>query len=360
MPKRSAWSGVVANGIRKYEGPQGQPWYRVQLGTRGKGNRVSKVCHTLREAENKKAEWLAGGLPLPGAPPALETDEDTTVEDQLRLYRVARPQLAHDIRSTASVLARDYPEFLTFRVDAVQPDHFVIFRDRYTASGRLKPSGIRRHLYTLQAAVRMVRSDFYAPPDAFPPPLKRHPQLTPAQLRRACLGLAEPFRTMARVAALSFMRMGELLRLRREHIDFAVGTIQLHRAKAGPRTVPMGKEVAALLKRHLATHPHALVFCQRGDRWRSYAGRPYARHTVWEHWAAAMRAIGRPGFTFHDLRHHAAMTALANGASFPELQALGGWARADMVNRYATASNDRLRALQDLGARPRRRHAGRR
>jgi integrase len=360
MPKRSAWSGVVANGIRKYEGPQGQPWYRVQLGTRGKGNRVSKVCHTLREAEQLKADWLAGGLPVAGAAAPPEADEDRTMEDQLRLYRVARPQLAHDIRSTASVLARDYPEFLTFRVDAVQPDHFVIFRDRYTASGRLKPSGIRRHLYTLQAAVRMRRPEFLAPKDAFPPELTRHPQLTPAQLRRAWISVPEPFRTMAMVAARNFMRMGELRMLRREQIDFHVGTIQLHRAKAGPRTVPMGKEVAALLRRHLTTHPHALVFAQHGGRYGRYDGRPYSRHTVWKHWATAMREIGRRGFTFHDLRHHAAMTALANGASFPELKALGGWARADMVDRYATASNDRLRALQDMGARPRRRHAGRR
>jgi integrase len=102
--------------------------------------------------------------------------------------------------------------------------------------------------------------------------------------------------------------------------------------------------VATLLRQHLATHGHALVFPKRN-------GQPYSRFTVWEQWHAAMVAIGRPGFSFHDLRHHAAMTALEHGASFPELQALGGWARPDMVNRYATASNAHLRALQDLGAR---------
>jgi integrase len=215
---------------------------------------------------------------------------------------------------------------------------------RYTHDGTRKPSGIRRHLYTLQAALRVIRPDWLIDKSVFPPELPRHPQLTPLQLKRVRLVLREPFLTIALVASLNFMRLSELLRLRREHVDFVTGTCLLHRAKAGPRTVPMGTVVATLLRQHLATHGHALVFPKRN-------GQPYSRFTVWEQWHAAMVAIGRPGFSFHDLRHHAAMTALEHGASFPELQALGGWARPDMVNRYATASNAHLRALQDLGAR---------
>src|SRR4029453_15940538 len=58
MGKRvsDSWAGTVESGIRKYRGPHGQHWYRVQMGGRGKKNRRSQVCQTLGEATPLKAQ----------------------------------------------------------------------------------------------------------------------------------------------------------------------------------------------------------------------------------------------------------------------------------------------------------------
>ena len=358
--KRMEWKGTIESGIRRHLGPQGQQWYRVQMGRRGKGNRASRVCRTLEAAVALKKEWLAGGVERRDDPPAPEASGESTVEDQLRQYPLLRPGARADARSTLAVIRRRYPELLGFTVGAVTPDHFAVFYERYVAAG-LKPSGAGTHMNTLRAAIRLDRPDFRVPSDVFPPPnATRHPMLTRSELDRALLATPEPIRTMARLAVLTFMRLTEIRLLQRGQVDLTAQTISLPRAKAGPRTVPLGRAAVDLLRRQLASHPHATVFPRhprRAARRSRAVGRPYSRGHISDLWRASMRAV-RPGFTFHDLRHHAAMTALKHGASFPELQALGGWATPKMVNRYATATNDRLRQLQDRGARGH--HAGRR
>jgi len=347
-------------GQDKYTGPtgeknirkvlvRGQPRFLLQMGRRGKGNRRAKLFKTLGEAIATKQAWLAGGVPRPEAE-TLPTPEmpETTVEDALRLHASA------DARSTTGVLGKRYPELLGFPLEAVTADHCAVFRRRYEAAG-LKPSGLRTHMGTLRAAIRRLRPEFHLPPSVFPDAnYTRHRVLARAELKRAYLATPEPFATMARLAEITFMRQGEIRTLRREMVDLRARTITLPRAKAGPRVVSLGEEACALLRHVLASHVHEVVFPRdprrAGPRSRS-VGQPYSRKQVSHMWRKSMDLVGRHDVTFHDLRHHAAMTALANGASFPELQALGGWATPKMVNRYATASNDRLRQLQDRGAR---------
>jgi integrase len=153
---------------------------------------------------------------------------------------------------------------------------------------------------------------------------------------------------MVRLAAVTLMRQGELRGLRRDMVDLAQGVIFLPETKTGPRPVALGMEAAGLLRAQLARHGGPLVFP-------SPAGRPYSRVHISRIWRRAIRGAGRRDFSFHDLRHHAAMRALADGASFPELQGLGGWKTPGMVNRYASVTADRVRELQDrINAAPRR------
>jgi integrase len=360
MPKRGDWKGPIESGIRKHLGPEGQHWYRVQLGRRGKGNRRSRVVPTLEAAVALKREWLAGGLERANDPPA-PGDETTTetVGDALRVYAVAHPHTAGMCAATASTLRRSYPELLVMPPVLVADDHLAIYRDVRERAGR-KASGIATHLGNLRAAIRFVRSDFHVGKGVIPAEdITRHRVLTPLELKAALLATPEPVASMARLAVLTFMRQGEIRLLRRPQIDVRTQTITLARAKKGPRVVPLGREALAVLHEQCERHSHDVVFPRDVRRAGRSAGRPYSKQHVSDLWHRSMLRIGRPDFTFHDLRHHAAMTALANGASFPELQALGGWKSPKMVNRYATASNARLRELQDLAARPRG-HAGRR
>jgi hypothetical protein len=64
-----------------------QRWaYRVQMGSRGRGHRRSKLCQTLEEAVQVKKAWLAGGLPPANAPDDPADAAPATVDDGLRHY----------------------------------------------------------------------------------------------------------------------------------------------------------------------------------------------------------------------------------------------------------------------------------
>jgi integrase len=326
--------------------------YQVRVMVRGR--KRSKLCPTLEAAQAVRDDWERGGLPAEGAEE--ETPEaEPAVEDALDRHEVAlvaNGQNPAPPQYVRAALRRHYPELLGIAVDAITPDHFTVFQRRRLAAG-IKPNTVIGNLRGLRAAIKRLRPDFVVSEKGFPKEDKtRHKQLAPREKAQGLLACREPAQTMAELAALTFMRMGELRLLERPQVDFVAGTITLHRAKKGPRVVGLGTYALTILRRQMARHGHALVFA-RPD------GRPYSRGYIWLLWKTAMRRIGRPDFHFHDLRHHAAMTALANGATFPELQALGGWEDPEMVNRYATASSGRLRALQDLGhqaAGGRRRH----
>ena len=60
--ERPTWSGPVERYIRKVVS-EGRNVYRVQMGPRGRGNRRSRLCATLAEAQDLKRAWTASGLP---------------------------------------------------------------------------------------------------------------------------------------------------------------------------------------------------------------------------------------------------------------------------------------------------------
>jgi integrase len=342
---RKEWRGTIEPGIRRHTKRDGTRCYLVQLQVAG--TRRARLCATLAEAVALKAEWLAGGIAPRDAAAVPDGEREPTVEDALRDYQLARPPMERDATTTIATLRASFPELLALPVALVDADHFAEYRQRREAAGK-KLSGIGSHMGLLRAAVRHARPDFHLPRGIMPRlDMTRHHEYTEAELERAFLATPEPIRTMARLASVTLMRQGEIRTLRREQVDLRVGTIVLHRAKAGPRVVPLGARAVAILREHMAQHEHAVIFARHPRRAGRSAGQPYTPKYVSEVWHRTMQRIGKPGYTFHDLRHHAAMVALAHGASFPELQALGGWASPKMVNRYATASNDRLRDLQD-------------
>lgn len=59
-------------------------------------------------------------------------------------------------------------------------------------------------------------------------------------------------------------------------------------------------------------------------------------------WYAALRAAKLSGFRWHDLRHTWASWAVMSGVRSEELQRMGGWATAQMVQRYAHLSTEHL------------------
>jgi integrase len=130
--------------------------------------------------------------------------------------------------------------------------------------------------------------------------------------------MRSPFREIAKLAALTLMRRGEVRTLRREMVHLEQGVVLLPRAKGGARPVILNEAARKLLQGQLEAHGTAWIFPNKG-------GRPYSGAQVSRVFHAAARAAGLKDFRFHDLRHHGATMALNAGFTAPIVMQLGGW-----------------------------------
>jgi len=191
--------------------------------------------------------------------------------------------------------------------------------------------------------LKRVRPDFRFPPGAFPEDETRVRWLRPDEELTVLEVMRSPFREIAKLAALTLMRQGEIRRLRREDVHLEQGVIMLPRAKAGARPVILSESARKLLQTQLAGHDGALVF--PGPH-----GRPYRREQVGKVFRRFSRGAGLKDFRFHDLRHHGATMALNKGFTAPIVMALGGWKTERMMRRYAAVTDQTLRAAAEAVA----------
>jgi len=237
---------------------------------------------------------------------------------------------------TATVIERLVPDLLTKSVAALTEADIFRFRQAREAQG-WKPSTINRDLRTLSAMLRKARPDFRFPRNAFyPEDDTRVRWLTEDQEDKLFISLPSPIREIAELAALTLMRRGELLRLRREDVDLDQGVVLLPRAKTGPRPVVLSEAASAILEAQLGKHERSWVFPNPD-------GGPYSGVHVSRVFRNATRRLGLRDFHFHDLRHHGATRALNAGFSAPIVMQLGGWKTERMMRRYAAVTDATLR-----------------
>ena len=152
--------------------------------------------------------------------------------------------------------------------------------------------------------------------------------------------MRSPYREIAKLAALTLMRLSEIRLLRREDVRLEQGVILLPQAKAGARPVVLSEDAQKVLRTQLEAHDEAYVFP-------SPAGAPYTRVAICRVFRKAARAAGLKDFRFHDLRHHGATMALNRGFTAPIVMALGGWKTERMMRRYAAVTDATLRAAAE-------------
>jgi integrase len=211
-----------------------------------------------------------------------------------------------------------------------------------------KPSTINRDLRTLRAAFKRALPDYRFPTGVFLKEDETHVRwLRPEEELLVLDTMRSPFREIAKLAALTLMRLSEVRCLRREDVHLGQGVILLPRAKTGARPVMLSGEAQKLLSRQLEEHAGEWVFP-------SPDGRPYDRSYIGRVFRAAARAAGLKDFHFHDLRHHGATMALNKGFTAPIVMALGGWKTERMMRRYAAVTDQTLRAAAEAvaGAEP--------
>jgi len=145
-----------------------------------------------------------------------------------------------------------------------------------------------------------------------------------------------------RLLALTGARKSEILRLKWPEVDLDQGFLRLRDSKTGPKAIPVGKSVLAILSEQprLAGSDYVFPADKLG---RKGAERSYFQGMDW-FWQEIRKKAGLEGVRLHDLRHTAASIAVADGASLPIIGRILGHADAKTTQRYAHLSDAPVRA----------------
>jgi integrase len=191
---------------------------------------------------------------------------------------------------TRRVIETHTPALLEVAVGRITDGDLFAFRAARSRAGA-KPGTINRDLRTLRAALKKARPDYRFPGGAFfLDDETRVRWLRPEDELLVFETMASPFREIARLAALTLMRMSEIRTLRRDAVHLEQGVVMLPRAKAGARPMILNAAAQKVLRDQLDAHPHSeLVFA--GPR-----GRPYSREQIGKAFRRAARAAGLRDF----------------------------------------------------------------
>ena len=99
-----------------------------------------------------------------------------------------------------------------------------------------------------------------------------------------------------------------------------------------PHSVPLNDMAMAVVLRQVGKHPRSVF---------TYRGEPVGQLST-RAWQAALKRAGIENFRWHDLRHTFATWHRQAGTPTHELQRLGGWKTAIMVDRYAHIAPEAL------------------
>lgn len=140
------------------------------------------------------------------------------------------------------------------------------------------------------------------------------------------------------------MRRMEILSIRREHVDLQRKVIWIPKAKAGAREQPITSQLAEFLTSHVAA-------LQPGTPWLFPSMGARDGHTV-DIRKAFRRVVERAGLdpdqvVRHTLRHTAITHLVQAGVDLPTIKRISGHKTLAMVEKYAHANGEHIRAAMD-------------
>src|SRR6266446_3499844 len=170
---------------------------------------------------------------------------------------------------------------------------------------------------------------------------KRERMLSPTELARLGDALAaytgSPYAvTAVKLLVFTGARLGEVLGLKWEWIDFERGEARLPDSKTGAKTLHLPPPALAVLADlpRLDNNPHVIVGQKVGA----------ALANLEKPWRAIRKAAGLDDVRLHDLRHAFASVAASSGMGLPIIGKMLGHTQAATTARYAHLASDPVKA----------------
>jgi integrase len=170
---------------------------------------------------------------------------------------------------------------------------------------------------------------------------KRERMLSPAELARLGDALATSNGSAFAVAAIKLLvftgaRLGEVLGLRWEWIDFERGEARLPDSKTGPKTLHLPPPALALLSelQRFDDNPYVIAGHKRGA----------SMVNLERCWLITRKAAGLDDVRLHDLRHAFASVAASSGMGLPIIGKMLGHSQPATTARYAHLASDPVKA----------------
>lgn len=262
----------------------------------------------------------------------VDVHDRTTVAEYARRWAAARPHRPSTERRVTSLIETHIAgtPLGSRRLAGVMPSDvqsWVTDRSKLLAPSTLRLLvSLLRSVYAAAVLDRLVGS---SPVVRLQLPIDRRPRVVPLtvdQVRDLAAAMPARNRAMVLTQAGLGLRMGELLALRAQDVDFLRRTARVEwqiapgaKTRSEPktprsrRTLPLPQMVAEALAEHMRRWPPA----EDGSFFTTKTGAVY-RHDYYgsQIFAAAVRRAELPeGTTSHDLRHHYASVLLAAGES---------------------------------------------
>ncbi len=334
-------------------------WYPV-ISLPGNKKKWLRRCPTKREAEKLLAQEVSKFQTNGWYPTSAVLFRDFA-ERWLRECVEGRlkPSTAHGYRS--SLRAHLLPAFGAYRLDRITPEAVQCFVTERLRE-RMNPSTLNRVIRQLHTILERARRwRFLAENPAAiverPRVRKRHMEyLRPEEIGPFLEAAPSDRRLLFKTAVLTGLRMGELLAMKWEYLDWQPGryhvTESLWRGRGGfqfvcPKTetsrraIRLQPGLLTKLRTHRAAQDkmrleledeytdHGLIFCQVN-------GRPLdARNLLQRDFWGSLRRAGLRRIRFHDLRHTFAALLIAEGAHAKAIQeAMGHSSITVTMNTY--------------------------
>ena len=357
-----------------YQRPDGT--YRAQISL--DGHRLSHSAETHKECLDwirKMSLLIDDGLTYEGAKTTLE---DFLEEWLIMKSAIVRPSTIRQYRQ----ISRDYilPYLGGKKLLKIRPDQIQLLYNRHTSNGvsprivQLVHAVLRGSLNHAVKLGLLTRN-----PTAVAVPPKPKPKekqvLDENQIQILLIsaqGEQPEFLPLYQLAITTGMRLGELLGMSWDDLDWDKGTLTINRqlkrvqneglvlqppkTQAGRCTIKLGSSTWSLLKEHRKTQlqerlcrdpvivDKALVFTQE-------SGAPWCPRQVQRAFKELLALTGLPEMRFHDLRHTAATHMLANGVDLLTVSRRLGHSKAsttlDTYAHMVTGTQEKAAAVMD-------------